>query len=77
MAKLIAIREEVYVKLRKLKGNQSFSAAIDSLMESKSGNISRYFGALRNRTDLDQIEEEITKNRKIAGARRRRALAGV
>ncbi len=77
MAKLIAIREEVYMKLRKLKGKQSFSAAIDSLIESKSGDISRYFGVWRNKKDLDKVEAEISASRKSFGVRRKSALAGV
>ena len=77
MAKLIAVNEEVYSKLRKLKGKRSFSATIDKLLESKSGNIKKYFGALRDRTDLDKIEDEITANRRIAGVKRRGAMAGV
>ncbi len=77
MAKLIAVNEEIYGKLQKLKGKRSFSAAIDSLIESKSGNIRKYFGALRDRKDLERIQEEITANRKTAGQSRRKYLSGV
>ncbi len=77
MAKLIAIKEEVYTKLRKLKGKQSFSATIDKLIESKSGNMSKYFGVWRGRSDLDMIESEITESRKSFGLKRKKTLVSV
>jgi predicted CopG family antitoxin len=77
MAKMIAVKVEVYTKLKKLKGKHSFSAAIDGLLERGSVDMRRYFGALRERSDLDRIEAEITANRKTAGLKRRRVIAGV
>ena len=76
MAKLIAIKEEVYIKLRKRKGKQSFSTTIDKLIESKSGNMSKYFGVWRNRSDLDMIEDEITESRRTFGLKRKKILVG-
>ena len=76
MAKLIAIKEEVYTKLRKLKGKQSFSTTIDKLIESKSGNMGKYFGVWRGRADLDLIEGEITESRRSFGSKRKKTLIG-
>ena len=77
MAKLIAVNEEVYLKLKRLKGSNSFSALLDSLVERKSGDVRKYFGVWRNRTDLDKLEAEITANRKVVGSKRRKSLYGV
>ena len=77
MAKLIAVNEEVYIKLKRLKGSRSFSTLLDGLIEKKSGDIKRYFGVWRDRDDLDKLEAEITANRKTAGLKRRKYLAGV
>jgi predicted CopG family antitoxin len=77
MAKLIAVTEVVYTRLRKIKGKQSFSAAIDKLIESRSCNMGKYFGVWRSRNDLDRIEKEITASRRETGLRRAKALDGV
>ncbi len=71
MVKIIAVNEEVYSKLQKLKGKLSFSSAIDRLIEKKSDNISKYFGVWRSKKNLDEIENEIIKNRKIFASKRK------
>ena len=77
MAKLIAVNEEVYAKLKRLKGTRSFSTLLDGLIEKKSGDIKKYFGVWRDKDNLDKLEAEITTNRKIAGLKRKKYLAGV
>ncbi|MCL5434143.1 MAG: hypothetical protein M1559_00275 [Candidatus Marsarchaeota archaeon] len=77
MAKLIAVNEEVYAKLKRLKGTSSFSTLLDGLIEKKSGDIKKYFGVWRDKDNLDKLEAEITTNRKIAGLKRKKYLAGV
>ncbi len=60
----ISITEEVYKKLKKLKGgDKSFSEVITLLVEKKK-DISRCFGLLKGDKGLDTIRGEAARSRK-------------
>jgi predicted CopG family antitoxin len=60
----ISITEDVYRKLKKLKGgDKSFSEVITLLVERKK-DISRCFGLLEGEEGLDEIREEAARSRK-------------
>ncbi len=65
MAKLIAISEEAYTRLRRLKGkDRSFTKVILELVGEKSGDLGDLFGALNVSTErLNRIKREIKKER--------------
>ncbi|MDE1856110.1 MAG: antitoxin VapB family protein [Candidatus Micrarchaeota archaeon] len=66
MSKLIAIADETYANLTRLKGkNKSFTEVINELLGRKSGNIEQFFGALKDkdvRPFLKELEEKRRKN---------------
>lgn len=60
----ISITEDVYRKLKKMKGKeQSFSEVITLLVEKKK-DISRCFGLLKGDSGLKAIREEAVRSRK-------------
>lgn len=57
--KNIALREDVYKKLKEVKGpDESFSDAIEELLERK-GSLLPLWGSLSESKTLDIIEEDI------------------
>lgn len=72
MAKQIMVSDEVYKKLKKIKGDKSFSEVIDEMIERVYGNnikaLSKYFGILNE--ESEEIEKEIEENRKRYGRQR-------
>jgi predicted CopG family antitoxin len=71
MAKLIAVSEEAYSRLSKLKGkDRSFTKIIIELTEEKKTDISDLFGALNMSPDkVKAIKETIKEERKGMFAR--------
>lgn len=65
--KTLSIRDETYSQLKsaKLEG-ESFSDVIDRLLKKKKGNLSVYFGALKNEELLEGLEEDSRKIRKLS-----------
>jgi predicted CopG family antitoxin len=68
--KNIAIREEVYKKLLSSKrGEESFSDAIERLLQRKTGLLSFAGSFTEDDEDLKLIDEEVRKTRKKATLR--------
>ncbi|MCF2138702.1 MAG: antitoxin VapB family protein [Candidatus Lokiarchaeota archaeon] len=66
-SKLIAIKEELYEKLSKLKkGSESFSDVIENLLKSVEKNPLAHFGIAQDLDDrdLDDFESYLLDNRK-------------
>jgi len=68
--KTLSIRDETYAQLKdaKLEG-ESFSDVIDRLLKTKSGNLSVYFGALKDEELLEGLEEDSRNIRKLSRLR--------
>ncbi|MHA1776575.1 MAG: antitoxin VapB family protein [Promethearchaeota archaeon] len=67
-SKMIAIKEELYLKLSKLKKtNQSFSDIIEQLLKKYEKNPLSHFGIGKNidPQDLDDFENILLENRSI------------
>lgn len=65
MSKLISISDETYDTLVKFKGKtKSFTQVINELIGRRSGNIEKYFGALKDR-DLSWMKKETIERRKM------------
>ncbi len=67
-SKMIAIKEELYSKLSKLKkANQSFSDVIERLLANYKKNPLSHFGIGKdiNPQDLDDFENILLESRKI------------
>jgi predicted CopG family antitoxin len=67
-SKMIAIKEELYSKLSKLKkANQSFSDVIERLLTNYKKNPLSHFGIGKdiNPQDLDDFENILLESRKI------------
>ncbi len=65
-SKNIAVRDEVYSKLAKVKrDDESFSDAIDRLLR-KTGRLSDFAGALEGTKDLEAMDADIRRIRKLA-----------
>ncbi len=71
MAKLIAVSEEAYFRLSKLKGDdKSFTKVIMELTEEKKTDISDLFGAISlDAKKLKEVKETIKKEREGMFAR--------
>lgn len=60
MVKVISISEEVYKMLTRLKGPRSFSEVIKSSIEGeKKGDITRFFGALKDKKRAERWKKEL------------------
>lgn len=70
MAKLIAVTDVVYNRLKRIKGNRSFSSEIEELLERAPVDIKSYFGIWKDRKDIDRIKKEITAERRKFGSSR-------
>ena len=65
--KTLSIRSETYIMLKsaKLEG-ESFSDVIDRLLKKEKGELSVYFGALKDEELLDGLEEDSRKIRELS-----------
>lgn len=65
MSKLIAVTDEIYSQLSKMKGKRSFSEELRELIEKEQRrkDISALFGSLKG-VDTKQWEKEIEEGRK-------------
>lgn len=72
MTKLIAVSEEAYARLAKLKkGKESFTTVIIELTEKKKGDIMEFFGALKmSKDEVKRLKTRLKKERKIMFAGR-------
>lgn len=74
MSKLIAVSDEVYLKLSKYKvGGKSFTEVIKGFIEreEKSSDIMRFAGILKHQSkELDEFKKQIQADRKAAKSRR-------
>jgi predicted CopG family antitoxin len=65
--KTIMIRDDVYNKLPKIKGNKSFSDIIEELIEEsislRRKKIEKYFGILKEE-EAEELKKEIYEMRK-------------
>ncbi|MDT7887327.1 MAG: antitoxin VapB family protein [Thermoproteota archaeon] len=65
--KTIMIRDDVYNKLAKIKGNKSFSDIIEELIEEsislRRKKIEKYFGILKEE-EAEELKKEIYEMRK-------------
>ncbi len=68
--KTVSIREDTYdlLKSAKRKG-ESFSDVIDHLLVKEKGNLSVYFGALKDEKLLEELEEDSRKIKKLSRIR--------
>lgn len=68
--KTLSIRDETYTQLKdaKLEG-ESFSDVIDRLLRKKEGNLSGYFGALKDKEFLEGLDEDSRKIRELSRLR--------
>jgi predicted CopG family antitoxin len=68
--KTLSIRDETYTQLKdaKLEG-ESFSDVIDRLLKKKEGNLSGYFGALKDKEFLEELDEDSRKIRELSRLR--------
>ncbi len=66
MAKLIAISEEAYSRLAKLKGrDKSFTTVIMELTEKKKSDIMEFFGAIKmSKNDAKRLKMRFKRERK-------------
>ncbi|MGI0141177.1 MAG: antitoxin VapB family protein [Candidatus Micrarchaeales archaeon] len=65
MSKLIAVSDETYANLSKLKGKKkSFTEVINELLGRKSGNIEQFFGAWKDK-DVETMKKEIQERRRM------------
>jgi predicted CopG family antitoxin len=66
--KTIMIRDDVYRKLNKIKGNKSFSDIIEELIEEslslRKKKLEKYFGIL-SEEEAKELEREIKEMRKM------------
>ncbi|MFP3317454.1 MAG: antitoxin VapB family protein [Candidatus Nanopusillus sp.] len=66
--KTIMIRDDVYRKLNKIKGNKSFSDIIEKLIEEslslRKKKLEKYFGIL-SEEEAKELEREIKEMRKM------------
>ncbi len=70
MTKIISLTDAVYMKLKGLKKNKSFSREIDELLESssKKGDVKelmKYFGSW-SKAEGERFQREIARSRKRA-----------
>lgn len=64
MVKVISISDEVYKMLAKIKGSRSFSEVIKSSLESeKKGDITPFFGILKNKKRAVKWKREVYEAR--------------
>jgi len=65
--KTIIIRDDVYNKLARIKGNKSFSDIIEELIEESISlqrkKIEKYFGILKEK-EAEELKKEIYETRK-------------
>jgi predicted CopG family antitoxin len=68
--KTLSIRDETYTQLKdaKLEG-ESFSDVIDRLLKKKEENLSGYFGALKDKEFLEELDEDSRKIRELSRLR--------
>jgi predicted CopG family antitoxin len=63
MTKIISISDEAYEKLKRRKGNASFTKAILSLLESRKRHLSDFAGIWKDSPEMDEIYKGILKDR--------------
>lgn len=62
--KILAVREDIHRILQEMKDeNESFNEVIKRLIKGK-GSFLRFFDSLKESPFLDEIKEDIMKNRK-------------
>ncbi|MEK6861507.1 MAG: antitoxin VapB family protein [Nanoarchaeota archaeon] len=65
MAKTIMVANEVYKKLKKAKGNNSFSRLLNELIYSKKektlGGLKEFVGVLKDDEEYDKIMKDLKK----------------
>ena len=66
MTKLIAVSEEAYARLAKLKGKEkSFTKIIIELTEKRKSDIMEFFGALKmDKKEVRKLKSRLEKERK-------------
>ena len=65
--KTLSIRDETYSLLKSSKREgESFSDVIDRLLKKEKGNLSVYFGALKDKELLEGQEEDSRKIRELS-----------
>ena len=74
MSRVIVISDKVYADLQKIKKNESFSKAIEALIESSTSKgdiavIERFFGVL-SKENSSAWKKEINRSRKSFGSSR-------
>jgi Uncharacterized ACR, COG1753. len=66
--KTIMIRDDVYNKLARIKGDKSFSDIIEELIEEsislRRKKIEKYFGILKEEEEAEELKKEIYEMRK-------------
>jgi len=68
MVKVISITDDVYEKLKELKGNKSFSEVLKEMLSNEKGNpdiLKKYFGIL-SEEEAKELEEESNNSRHIS-----------
>jgi len=65
--KTISIREDTYDRLKSAKRmGESFSDVIDRLLNKEKGELSVYFGSLKDEEVLEGLEEDSRKIRELS-----------
>ncbi len=66
MVKVISISDDVYTRLKNIKGEKSFSEVLRDLLNSEKGNpklLEKYF-RISNHEEADKLENETNEGRK-------------
>ena len=66
MVKVISISDDVYTRLKNIKGEKSFSEVLTDLLNSEKGNpklLEKYFRILSH-DEADKLEDETNEGRK-------------
>jgi predicted CopG family antitoxin len=69
MARQIAVSNEVYAVLSKMKDGKSFSELLLGILKGRNRNIMKYAGILKGTGVAASLKEEIKKERKAVHGR--------
>ena len=73
MVRMISIMDNTYERLKGIKGDKSFSKALNELMDEKSARIMKFAGILGNERSSSEITA-LRKQDKIAEQKRAKQL---
>ena len=71
MVKVISISDDVYARLKNIKGEKSFSEVLIDLLNSEKGNpklLEKYFGILSHE-EADKLEDQTNEGQTVSVSR--------